>query len=398
MDAYFLDWLALFFRWFHIIAGIAWIGASFYFIWLDNHLEIPPDWKEERGIKGELWAIHGGGIYEVSKYKLAPGSMPEVLHWFKWEAYTTWLTGMVLMTLIYYLGAEAYLIDPTIAELSQGQAIGLGLSTIFLSYISYELLCRSPLKDNSLTIAIILVVFGTVLAYGLTHLFSGRGAFMHFGAVIGTIMVGNVFRVIIPSQKALVTAVEQGTPLDPAWGQRAKLHSTHNTYLTLPIIFIMISGHYSMTYSHSYNWLILIAICGITALVRHYFVLRHKKINRPIILAGSSMAVILLAFLIAPAPIFEQPTEASARVNRDQVVKIINDRCVQCHSSAPSDEIFKVAPSGVFLDDWSQIENWAPRIKARAVDTREMPFMNKTEMLDEERELLGLWIAGGLAD
>ena len=159
---------------------------------------------------------------------------------------------------------------------------------------------------------------------------------MHFGAVIGTIMVGNVFRVIIPSQKALVAAVEQGNPLDPAWGQRAKLHSTHNTYLTLPIIFIMISGHYSMTYSHSYNWLILIAICGITALVRYYFVLRHKKINRPIILAGSSMAVILLAFLIAPAPIFEQPTEASARVNRDQVVKIINDRCVQCHSSAPA--------------------------------------------------------------
>ena len=225
-------------RWIHVITGIAWIGASFYFVWLDNSLEEPPRWKIDSGVKGELWAVHGGGIYEVGKYRLGPAKLPETLHWFKWEAYSTWLSGMVLMVLIFYVGADTYLIDPRISELSRIEAIVLGISFIVGGWLLYELLCSTAIVTNGPAIALCLTFSAAVASWALTSLFSGRGAFIHLGAMIGTIMAGNVFRVIIPSQRALVAAIEAGEELDPAWGAKAKLRSTHNNYFTLSLIHI----------------------------------------------------------------------------------------------------------------------------------------------------------------
>ena len=396
METYLIDWFSMIFRWLHVITGIAWIGASFYFVWLDNSLQNPPKWKEDKGIKGDLWAIHGGGIYEVAKYKLSPEQMPETLHWFKWEAYTTWLTGMVLLTIIYYLGADSYLIDKQVYDLSQGQAIAIGLAFIAGSWVLYELLCSSPLGKNSYLIAGILIVAAVIIAYTLTHLFSGRGAYIHFGAIIGTLMAGNVFRVIMPSQRALVAAIEKGEAPDPKWGAKAKLHSTHNTYLTLPLIFIMISNHYPMTYAHSSNWVVLLAIVAITALARQYFVLEHKKINKPSILVAAAAATVVLAVIIAPTPVEVKPVEAGQEAKLSQQAQtIISQRCASCHSANASDDIFKVAPGGVMLDSLAQMQQWAPRIKARTVDSNDMPFMNKTQMTDEERATVGQWIATG---
>ncbi len=397
MENYILEWLSLIFRWLHVVTGIAWIGASFYFIWLDNQLEKPPEWKSKKGIKGDLWAIHGGGIYEVAKYKLAPEKMPETLHWFKWEAYSTWLTGMVLLTLIYYFGAESYLIDPSVAKLDQWQAVAIGLGFIFGSYLFYEIICLSPLGQNSYLVAAMLAFVGAILAFALTHTFSGRGAYIHFGAIIGTLMVGNVFRVIMPSQRALVSAIENQEPLDPKWGNRAKLHSTHNTYLTLPLIFIMISTHYPMTYGHNLNWLILVVLVAITAFSRHYFILRHKGLQKPVILLTAAVATVLLSIFIIPvtserAPALDQ-IDKMVLAKRAQVV--IKDRCNSCHSSKPSDSVFVTAPGGVKLDTMVEARQWAARIKARTVDTTDMPFMNKTGMLEEERKILGDWILLG---
>lgn len=393
MESYIIDWFSLIFRWLHMITGIAWIGASFYFVWLDNSLQKPPRWKSDKGIKGDLWAIHGGGIYEIAKYQLEPQEMPATLHWFKWEAYTTWLTGMVLLTIIYYLGADSYLIDQRVAELSQWQAIGIGLGFVAGGWILYELLCSSTLAKNGYVIGAILIVAGVLSSYALTHLFSGRGAYIHMGAMIGTIMAGNVFRVIIPSQKALVAAIGKGEAPDPKWGLKAKLHSTHNTYLTLPLLFIMISNHYPFTYAHQFNWLVLLVIIAITAVARQYFVLEHRQINKPVILVGAAFATLILALLIAPQP---ATTVAGApAVSTERVLQIVSQRCASCHSASPTDEVFTVAPGGVMLDSLAQIRQWAPRIKARTVDAVDMPFMNKTAMSDEERAALGQWLATG---
>ena len=397
MESYIIEWLSLIFRWLHVVTGVAWIGASFYFIWLDNHLKEPPSWKRKKGIKGDLWAIHGGGIYEIAKYKLAPEEMPEMLHWFKWEAYSTWLTGMVLLTLIYYLGAESYLIDPSVAELEHWEAVFLGLGFIIGSYIFYELLCLSPLGKNSYLLASVLIIAGTWLSFALTQTFSGRGAYIHFGAIIGTLMVGNVFRVIMPSQRALINAINENEPLDSKWGTKAKLHSTHNTYLTLPLIFIMISSHYPMTYGHSFNWLILIAIIAITAVTRHFFIHRHKKISKPFILIGAAASTIMLAIIISPpspkrALTMDANQLADLATNAQNVIQM---RCNSCHSSNPTDDVFVTAPGGVKFDTLAEAKQWSARIKARAVDTTDMPFMNKTGMLDEERTVLENWILSG---
>ena len=393
MENYLLDWLQLLFRWLHVITGIAWIGASFYFVWLDNSLEQPPRWKADKGVKGDLWAIHGGGIYEVAKYRLAPEKMPETLHWFKWEAYTTWLTGMVLLMLVFYIGADAYLIDPRVAELSQWQAIGLGIGSLALGWIAYELLCATALANHGLLLGFALGAMAVLFSYALTHLFSGRGAFIHMGAMIGTLMVGNVFRVIIPSQKALVAAVTAGDEPDPRWAVKAKLRSTHNNYLTLPVLFIMLSNHSPMTYAHQYNWLILLAIIVITAYARHYFNLRHRGIHKPGILLLSLLAVVLLAWVIRP-PLKPAASAAGAPAVA-QVQRILLERCASCHSGSPTDDTFSVAPGGVVLDSLAQMRQWAPRIQVRSIHSEDMPFLNKTHMTDWERELVARWIDAG---
>ena len=270
-----LDWLSLFVRWFHVIAGIAWIGASFYFIWLDNSLETPPDWKKQKGIKGDLWAVHGGGFYEVGKYAYGPEVMPKTLHWFKWEAYSTWLSGFALLIIVYYFAASAYLIDPSVMALSEGEAIARGLGLLAGGVLLYELACRSPLANYPKVFAIALTALLVVASYLATHWFSGRGAYIHVGALIGSIMVANVWLNIMPAQRKMVDAVAAKQAVDPAWGAGAKLRSVHNNYLTLPILFIMISNHYPMTYQHPQNWLVLVAIMALSAWIRHFFNLRH---------------------------------------------------------------------------------------------------------------------------
>ena len=394
METYIIEWLSLIFRWLHVITGVAWIGASFYFVWLDNSLQNPPQWKKDKGIKGDLWAIHGGGIYEVAKYKLQPEKMPETLHWFKWEAYSTWITGMLLLAIIYYLGADSYLIDKRIADLTQLQAIAIGLGVIAASWVVYELICSSTLAKNGVVISALLIIFAAAIAYLLTQLFSGRGAYIHFGAVIGTLMAGNVFRVIIPGQKALVAAIHGNKEPDAKWAEKAKLHSTHNTYLTLPLLFIMISSHYPLTYDHHFNWLILLAITAITALARQFFILKHKGIHKHSILIISAMATLALAILIAPkqiAPIGNTDNIDSEQLSA-KVLSIINVRCTTCHAKNPTDDVFTTAPDGVVLETMDDIYQWAPQINARSVQSHNMPFMNKTGMTQEERNTVARWL------
>ena len=393
MDPYLTDWLNLILRFAHVITGIAWIGASFYFVWLDNHLQKPPQAKLDQGIKGDLWAIHGGGFYEVAKYQLAPPQMPQTLHWFKWEAYTTWITGFFLLVLMYYVGAESYLIDPRVADLSQWQAIGIGVGAIVVGWLVYDILCQTKLSEHGVILGLLLMVLATALAYGLTQVFSARGAYIHMGAIIGTIMAGNVFRVIIPGQKALVAAVEKGEAPESHWAVKAKLRSTHNTYTTLPLLFIMISNHYPMTYNHSYNWAVLIAIMIITAAVRQYFVARHFGKQNPLVLVAAAIGLVALAVAIAPKPVAVANT--SAVIDVPKVETVLRDRCATCHSATPTDAMFPAAPGGVLLDTLEQMQQWAPRIKARSVDAPDMPFMNKTQMTDEERALVGQWVAAG---
>jgi len=277
MEAYFVEWLNILARWVHFVTGIAWIGSSFYFIWLDNHLEAPQDKSDDdKGVGGELWSVHGGGFYHSQKYRVAPEVLPETLHWFKWEAYTTWISGMFLLALVYWYGAEIYLIDSAVADLSPTVAVGIAAAILAGGWLIYDLMCKSPLGRNDNLFAIVLFLMTAVLAWGLCQLFSGRGAYIHFGAVLGTIMVANVFFVIIPGQRRMVDAFARDEAPDPADGIRAKQRSVHNTYFTLPVLFVMTSNHYALTYGHEYNWLILIGITLAGALIRIYFVARHK--------------------------------------------------------------------------------------------------------------------------
>ncbi|MDP2596984.1 urate hydroxylase PuuD [Alteromonas stellipolaris] len=398
-----LDWISLFVRWFHVIAGVAWIGASFYFVWLDNNLRTPPKWKEDKGIKGDLWAIHGGGFYEVAKYAYGPEKMPETLHWFKWEAYTTWLSGFALLIIVYYFGASAYLIDPQVNDMSPTMAISLGLGLIFGGIAIYEFACRSPLAKYPIVFALCLVTLICVVTYLSTQWFSGRGAYIHVGALIGTIMVGNVFFNIMPNQRKMVAAVQAKESIDPQWGAGAKLRSMHNNYFTLPLLFIMISNHYPMTYQNEQNWLVLIALMAAAAWIRHFFNLRHVGKTKPSILVTGAIAMLAIALWVSwpqkPANVEVTGSgngsgnENVAVVTDERVAELVNTHCVGCHSRTPTDDIFKVAPLGVVLDSWEDITRYAPQLVRRTTVTKDMPFLNKTGMTDEERAEIAAWFA-----
>ncbi|GAA0852243.1 urate hydroxylase PuuD [Aliiglaciecola litoralis] len=392
------DWLSLFLRWFHVIAGVAWIGASFYFIWLDNNLQTPPDWKDKKGIKGDLWAVHGGGFYEVAKYKYGPEKLPETLHWFKWEAYTTWISGFCLLVLVYYFGASAYLIDNNVMELAPGSAIGLGLALIFGGLALYEIACRSPLGRHPKLFAVVFLIGISIATWLATQWFSGRGAFIHIGALIGTIMAGNVLLQIMPSQRAMVNAVEKQLPVDPSWGEKAKLRSVHNNYLTLPVLFIMISNHYPMTYQHPNSWLILILIGIVSAWIRHFFNLRHLGQTKPAILVSASIAMLAIAIWVSNPDLLRDNTDVPAEQQAERIVptdariqQLITTHCVSCHASEPTDEMFKVAPMGLVFDAWQDIQSKAGFIYQRTSISKDMPFLNKTKMTDAEREEIANW-------
>jgi uncharacterized membrane protein len=390
IDAYWHDWLDLLIRWLHVIAGIVWIGTSFYFVALDNHLGRPREQRDvDDGVAGESWEIHGGGFYRVSKWTVAPRELPEPLHWFKWEAYTTWLSGFALLVVLYYFQADTYLIDPSVRDISEGAAVTLSLLGLGAAWVLYDLACR-VLRIEALLGVFMLGLVATS-AYAASEVFSGRAAYLQVGAMLGTIMAANVLLVIIPAHWDLIRAKQAGERPDPAPALEAKRRSVHNNYLTLPVVFTMISNHFPFTYGHSRGWLVLVALVVIGAWVRHFFNLRHAGRNAWWIPVTAAAAVIALAIAIRPDDGAGGDAPARA-VTAEEAQGIVEQRCVPCHSQEPTQEGFDSPPAGVAFDTIEQTESRADRIKAQAVDTRAMPPGNVTGMTDEERETLGAWI------
>jgi uncharacterized membrane protein len=392
MEAYLLDWLSLLGRWLHVVTGIAWIGASFYFVWLDNHLEAPANPEDAaKGVAGELWAVHGGGFYNPKKYLGSPGELPSTLHWFKWEAYWTWISGFFLLCLVYYAGADIYLIDKSVANLTPAAAITIGLASLVLGWIVYDRLCVSPLGSKPGAFAGVMAVLLAAAAWGLCHLFSGRGAYIHFGAMLGTIMVANVAMVIMPAQRELVAACRDGRAANPAAGARAKQRSVHNTYFTLPVIFTMISNHYAMAYGHAWNWAILLAIAFAGAAIRTWFVARHHGPASPVPLIVGVATLVVVAALVAP---IRAPAPTGEAAGFARVAAIVKERCVSCHSATPTQPGFAAAPKGVTFDTPEQIALQSAKILEQT-STRAMPIANLTGMTDAERAIVADWVARG---
>lgn len=391
MDPHLHQWISLLVRWLHIIAGIAWIGGSFYFNWLDGNLRKPERDIDEAGLAGELWSVHGGGFYVVQKYQVAPAQLPKTLHWIKWEAYTTWISGFLLLGLVYYMGGRAYLIDVQTAPVGFGAAVGIGLGSLAAGWLVYHLLADSPLVRVPAAFAGVGFLLFAATSYGLTQVFTNRAAFIHIGAIIGTIMAANVFFVIIPGQRKLVDAMIAGKEPDASQGARAKQRSLHNNYMTLPVLFIMISNHYPHTFDHKWNWILLSAISLIGATTRHWFNLKNRGHRNKWILPAAALA--MLALVIATKP--PAPAAGGQTVAFSEVWNVVSARCTTCHSAHPSDDIFKAAPNGVAFDTPEQVQAYAPQIRQRAVLTPSMPLGNKTKMTPQERELLGRWIDQG---
>lgn len=390
MDPFVIDWLNLLIRWGHLIAGIAWIGTSFYFVALDFSLKKSDGLP--KGVAGEAWEVHGGGFYHVQKYLTAPDKLPDDLIWFKWEAYITWVTGFFLLIVQYYINAKSYLIDPSIAVLVPWQAIGLSVGGLIAGWVAYDLLCRSPVGRNTSLLA--LSVFGLILAaaYGFTHVFSGRGALIHVGAFVGTIMAANVFMVIIPNQRKITASLIRGETPDPRLGAIGKQRSLHNTYLTLPVLLLMISNHYAMITNHPHAWLIVGLIVVGGALLRHFLV-RHE-VGDPVADIAWTLPIILTALVLAVW--MTEPTvrvASSAAIDDEEIVSLTHKHCVMCHSARPTKEGFAEAPKGVMLETIDEIRRYAAQIEAQAVKSNAMPLGNETGMTDEEREKLGAWIA-----
>lgn len=407
MDAHLTEWLNLGIRWIHMIVGIAWIGASFYFVWLENNLNRS---NPREGLSGDLWAIHGGGIYHLEKYKLAPPQMPENLHWFKWEAYTTWLSGVALLMVVYYLNPGLYLVLPG-SDLSPAAAVAIGFGSLIVGWFVYDLLCDSGLGKTPALLGLVLFVLVIAACWGYSQIFSGRAAYIHTGALIGTIMVGNVFRIIMPAQRALVKAIEENRTPDPVLPAKGLLRSRHNNYFTLPVLFIMISNHFPSTYGSEYNWLILAALGALSVLVRHYFNTRHDSNRFAWALPAAAVGMICLAFVLSPnrqpvpqnlapttpeqASISEQENSAESHSQFSKVSSVIEERCTVCHSAKPTSPLFSAAPAGVMFDTPEQIQQMAAKIHAQTIASQIMPLGNITQMTQEERDLLATWIAQG---
>lgn len=397
MEGYILDWANLLLRWVHVITAIAWIGSSFYFVWLDNSLTRPDDPAlKDKGVDGELWAVHGGGFYNPQKYLTAPKSLPENLHWFYWESYSTWMTGFGLLVVLYLFNASTYLIDKNVFDMSPGAAVGFAVSYLIIGWVVYDAICRLFGKSDRL-VGILVAVFVGLAAYAACHIFSGRAAFLLTGAMIATIMSGNVLIWIIPGQRKVVAALKAGQPVDPIHGKRGKQRSVHNTYFTLPVLFAMLSNHYSMTYAHKLNWLVLILIMLAGVAIRQFFILKHKgKINVAWPAAGVALLGVV-AVMIAPQPRPQVASNAAGdaanAVSFAKVQEIVNARCVQCHAEAP--KMMPTAAKGIKLDTVDEIKAHAQLIYQQAVQQKAMPLGNVTQITEDERALLGQWFEGG---
>ncbi len=397
MDPLVWEWLSFAVRWLHVITAIAWIGSSFYFIALDLGLRKRQGLPE--GVTGEEWQVHGGGFYYIQKYMVAPEAMPEHLIWFKWESYSTWLTGFFMLVVVYYAGAELYLIDRTVLDVPAWGAILISLAGLALGWIIYDLLCRSPLGKNDWLLYAALFGFVVLLSWGFTQVFSGRAAFLHTGAVIATIMSANVFMIIIPNQKKVVATLRAGGTPEARLGLQAKQRSTHNNYLTLPVIFLMLSNHYPLAFGTKWNWVIVSLVLVMGAVIRYYFNSMHAKKGKPWwtwgVAALCFAAIVWLSTFPAETPeeydisASQNPLYVSASF--EEVRETVIGRCSMCHAQEPFWDGIGVAPKGVVLETDEQILRHAHEIYIQAGRSNAMPPGNVTEISGEERRLIASW-------
>ncbi|QBI01370.1 urate hydroxylase PuuD [Pseudoduganella albidiflava] len=408
MDMYLMDWVNLLLRWTHVITAIAWIGASFYFVFLDNSLEKPtaPD-LVAKGVDGELWAVHGGGFYHPQKYLVAPKSMPDHLHWFYWESYATWLSGFGLFTVLYLFNAGTFMVDKTVYDWPAQSAVIGALAFLVVFWLIYDTICRSLGRTKNGDMKVGLIVFGFVVfaSWLACQLFAGRAAFLLVGAMMATAMSANVFFWIIPGQRKVVKQLKAGEPVDPIYGWRAKQRSVHNTYFTLPVLFAMLSNHYGFLYSGEHNWIVLVLMMMTGALIRHSFVARHKALVHGKRVPwehafGGTAAMVALIIWLVPAPQAEAPVEAAAPAAAGdataavaqnpfaKVKAVVDQRCVMCHSAA-------MQSKGIRLDSTGEIKRHAQALYQQAVVVKLMPLNNATSMTPGERDLLKKWYEDG---
>jgi uncharacterized membrane protein len=381
-------------RWVHLIAGIMWIGNSLLFNWLDRNLEKPSN--PEPGYQGKIWLLHSGAFYDVDKKLLRPHEMPKTLHWFKWQNFTTWTSGILLLLVVYYAGGGALLIDPSVRALGTTIAIAISLTFIVVSWFVYDLVWISPLAKRPLLASTISLLYIGAVAYALTTIFSGRAAYIHVGVILGTLMTGNVWFVIVPSQRELVRATIEGREQDASISLRAKERSIHNNYMTFPLLFMMVSNHFPITYAGRHAWSVLCVLSLGGALVRHLMNVRFTyKPWLPIAAVVVTATLGALFFLTRPEHATTSPTTSGEKVAFHTALGVIHERCQPCHSAQPTDDVWKNAPAGVMLDTPEQIKRLAPRIKERAVISRTMPLQNKTGITQAERDLIGDWIDQG---
>jgi uncharacterized membrane protein len=394
MTSWLIDWANLLLRWTHFIAGIAWIGSSFYFIWLDRALTRPRPEQARPGLEGDLWMVHSGGFYQVEKRRPAPGEIPPVLHWFKYEALVTWISGLALLVLIYYL-TGAYLLDPSVSHISRRTALAVSVGLLVVGWLIYDFLWSSGFarRHESATAAISLTLLVAV-SYLMCRLLSGRAAFMHVGSLLGTIMVANVWIRILPAQQEMLDATRAGRPADFTLGERAKVRSVHNSYMTFPLLFIMFSNHFPATYANPRNWLVLLLLFVAGAAVRHAMIGRDARAAWALLPAGLALAGAM--FLSSSKNAAARSADVAGSVPAFVAVRaVITQRCQPCHSQYQSDRTVGPMPGGVTFDTPESIARLAERIRVRAVETKTMPLANKTGMTDDERALLARWISSG---
>lgn len=413
MDPILQEWGNFLLRWVHVITAIAWIGASFYFMHLDASLRPTPALPAGKG--GEAWEVHGGGFYQVQKYMVAPPHMPEHLIWHKWQAYSTWISGFFLLGWMYYGQADLYLIDPAIRELGPVAASGIGIAGLAVGWVFYDQLCKSKLGNDDFKLAAVLFVFVIAVAFGFQQVFSGRGAMLHTGAVMATIMTANVAMNIIPGQRKVVAALKAGQEPDPAIGKAAKQRSTHNNYLTLPVLFLMMSNHYPHAWSTRWAWVIVALVLVAGAMVRHFYNVRHSGRGDPWWMWGVAAACVVLAIGVSytSSPLGRErlglapsasPVATAAAATADpppnphraapaEVVEIVVSRCSMCHAAEPVWTGIAIAPKGVMLDTPENIARFAPAIHVQSVLTNAMPPNNVTDMQIDERRQLARWFA-----
>lgn len=389
-EGHFMEWLNIVVRVAHITFGIAWIGASFYFVFLENALNRTEDVRDE--LAGNLWAVHGGGFYYLEKYKLAPKVLPTKLHWFKYEAYFTWISGFALLFIVYYFNSRAFLIDRNVLDISPPVGILIGVGSFAFAWIVYHLLCKTPLIKKGYWFSVTGFVLLAGFAFLYTQVFSGRAAYIHFGGMMATLMAGNVFFIIIPAQKAMVRAAREGKPLDPSLGKFAGLRSLHNNYFTLPVLFVMVSNHFPSTFGSAQPWLVLLIISLGAAGIKHYLNLREKGQLSIWIMPVSVLILLATAFGTAPK---KNTGECSSEVTMATVYTIVQKRCVSCHATRPTDASLTVPPNGVAFETPEDIARHKDNIMQRVVVTRTMPQNNKTGMTEEERDAVRCWIEQG---